>query len=330
MKRILQVLAVVGLLFTTPSGIYASAMDRDDVKTFVKEMSSSHGFSEAELHAIFENVEFSESVIRAISRPAEALPWYRYRPIFIQSARIESGVRFWQQNREVLSLAESEFGVPAEIIVAIIGVETRYGDVTGSYKVINSLSTLAFDYPTRSTFFRSELEQFLLLTREQGFDPLTLEGSYAGAMGIPQFISSSFRNYAVDFNKDGVIDIWNNIDDAVGSVGNYLMRHGWERKEKIAMPAVVKGDKYKTFINTELKPQNNILELAGHDVSVQPGLRADVPVKLMEFENSDANEYWLGFQNFYVITRYNHSMLYAMAVYQLAEEIKTSYLLTRD
>lgn len=303
-----------------------SVLARDDVRLFIHEMSKRHGFNTDELNTIFQKVEFSDSVIAAISRPAESLPWHKYRLIFLDPARIQLGVQFWKRNRESLQRAEAQFGVPAEVLVAIIGVETRYGRNMGTYTVINSLSTLAFDYPQRSSFFRSELEQYLLLTKEQGFDPMALRGSYAGAMGIPQFISSSYRNYAIDFDNDGVIDIWNSVDDAIGSVANYFKLHGWQRGKQVVQPATVKGDKYKILVSDDLKPANTAAELRRYNISSSTKLPPDSMVKLLVLEDRNSNEYWLGFENFYVITRYNNSALYAMAVYQLADEIKSGYL----
>ena len=291
---------------------YPAMLEREDVRLFIDEMSKKHGFNTDQLDAIFQKVRISDSVLAAISRPAETLPWHKYRPIFLGPARIKLGVEFWRNNSDSLQRAETQFGVPAEVLVAIIGVETRYGKDKGKYPVIDSLSTLAFDYPPRSNFFRSELEQYLLLTKEQGFDPLALKGSYAGAMGIPQFISSSYRNYAVDFNHDGVIDIWNSMDDAIG--------------KQVAMPAVVNGEKYKQLLSDDLKPLNTAGELRRYDIKASTRLSQDTMAKLLVLEDRNGNEYWLGFENFYVITRYNNSALYAMAVYQLADEIKSSYL----
>lgn len=324
MNKLLTIFIAV-LVFAQVSQTYASVLDNADVRNFINEMSKKHGFKVSELDAIFSKVKFSDSVIDAISRPAEALPWHKYRSIFLGSDRIRLGVEFWHRHKKALQRAEVQYGVPAELLVAVIGVETRYGQQKGKYPVIDSLSTLAFEYPKRSSFFRGELEQYLLLTKEQGFNPLVLKGSYAGAMGIPQFISSSFRTYAVDFDHDGVIDIWNSLDDAIGSIGNYFKLNGWQRGQPIATPAVVKGDKYKQLITGDLKPVISTDELRRYDVEpatpVPPGTKA----KLLVLEDKDKNEFWLGFENFYVITRYNTSALYAMAVYQLAAEIKSRY-----
>ena len=322
-KLVLPVL----LIFTTAAICPAEAnfAERDDVRVFINEMVNKHGFTMSELSSVLARVELSESVLKAISRPAEKLPWYKYRPIFLQPDRIRKGIEFWRENTTVLNQAQKIYGIPVEIIVAIIGVETRYGKNAGNYKVINSLATLAFEYPDRAAFFKSELEQFLLLAREQGFDPVTITGSYAGAMGIPQFIASSYRNYAVDFDNDGVIDIWTNIADTIGSIANYFSKHGWSRGQQIAVPAVVKGDLYTRILTNDLKPRTPAADLAAYGISHNSGLVPGSYVKLLNLETDKGYEYWLGFENFYVITRYNNSMLYAMAVYQLAREVRSGY-----
>ena len=216
MRFLIIKLLAGGLLY----GCIASAniSNNKEIQQFINEMVSKHGFDKAELVDVIARARVSDTVLEAISRPAEALPWYKYRPIFLQQDRIRQGVKFMQKHKTVLDKAEKAYGVPREIITAIIGVETRYGRNTGRYKVIDSLVTLAFYYPKRSRFFRGELEQFLLLSREQDLDPHEVTGSYAGAMGISQFISSSYRNFAVDFDIDGKTDIWNNPTDAIGSV----------------------------------------------------------------------------------------------------------------
>ncbi|MEX2523518.1 MAG: lytic murein transglycosylase B [Gammaproteobacteria bacterium] len=306
-------------------GASANILERDDVQVFINNMASQHSFDSNQLEEVFRNVRISDSVLEAISRPAEALPWYKYRPIFIRADRIRLGAEFMEEYGGLLARAEKEYGVPEEIITAVIGVETRYGGHKGGYKVIDSLATLAFFYPKRSDFFRRELEQFLLMTREQKMDPHEVMGSYAGAMGIPQFISSSYRNYAVDFDDDGKIDIWSNPVDAIGSVANYFRIHGWKKGKQVIVPASVKGEQYEQVLSNGLKPHIRAGELPDHGVYARSPLKADEQVKLLEFELSDGKEYWLGLHNFYVITRYNHSALYAMAVYQLSQEIKKHY-----
>ncbi|NKB38011.1 MAG: lytic murein transglycosylase B [Gammaproteobacteria bacterium] len=321
-KSFFLLISLLGFIHTASSDTLSS---RTDVKQFIDEMVNEHEFDEANLKNIFDQAKIRESIIKAISRPAEAKPWYKYRPIFLTADRIKLGVKFLQENEETLRRAEQKYGVPVEIIVAIIGVETRYGKHAGKYKVINSLSTLAFEYPKRSRFFRSELKHFLLLCREQGLDPMQVKGSYAGAMGIPQFISSSYRSYAADFDSDNKIDIWDNPVDAIGSVGNYFKVHGWKAGEMVATRAEVENDKYLAVLSKGLELHMNSSELAQYGISGKQMPEQDMKIKFLEYEQKKEPEFWLGFHNFYVITRYNHSALYAMAVYQLSTEILKKY-----
>lgn len=294
-------------------------------RDFIKEMSRKHDFSREELEGLFSRVEHQQSIIDAISRPAESKPWYQYRPIFVTASRIREGVDFWQRNQALLDAAEKEYGVPPHIIVAIIGVETRYGRHSGRYRVIDSLSTLAFDYPPRASFFRSQLETFLLMAREEKRDPLDFLGSYAGAMGMPQFIPSSFRAYAVDFDKDGHRDLWGNPSDVIGSVANYFARHKWHQGEPIATRATLKGQPPQEVLDKGYRPSLPLGELRSMGVSTVANYNDDDEVALIALESSPSNQqYWVTQHNFYVITRYNHSPLYAMAVYQLGEAIRTS------
>lgn len=299
-----------------------SLAERPEVQAFIREMAAKHDLDAHKLTGIFARARTQPEIIAAITRPAEAKPWHAYRKIFLTPQRIEGGVAFWQAHEPVLARAEQVYGVPAEIIVAILGVETFYGRITGKHRVLEALSTLAFDYPRRAAFFRKELEHYLLLTQEEGIDPLSLQGSYAGAMGLAQFMPSSYRAYAVDFNGDRRRDLWNNPQDAIGSVANYLSTHGWQRGEPIALPARVQGRGYQTLLSRELKPQQDLRRL------IQQGVTPEAPIDetnlaiLLELEGPNSPEYWLGFANFYVITRYNHSPLYAMAVYQLSQEIR--------
>jgi membrane-bound lytic murein transglycosylase B len=323
--RLLPLLSGISLLY----GAQVSAADlaeqavaqRADVQAFINDMASKHGFDRQNLSRLFGQVELKQKIIDAITRPAESKPWFQYRPIFVTKTRIEEGVAFWNQHRAELERAEKEYGVPAEIIVAIIGVETRYGRHKGGYRVMDSLSTLAFEYPKRAKFFLSELEQYLLLAREEGLDPLSIKGSYAGAMGKAQFISSSYRNYAVDFDGDGKRDLWNNTADAIGSVANYFKRHRWQPGGKIASPALVGGNHIQVTVSKGYKPHSSVAELRKNGVTPRTRLDPEAQAALIELQNKNGREYWVGLNNFYVITRYNHSPLYAMAVYQLGQEI---------
>ncbi len=288
---------------------------------FIGTMVSEHQFDETELRHLFQAVEIKDKILQAISAPAEALPWYKYRKIFLTDSRIKDGLRFWRENEPVLTTVEKEYGVPPEIITAIIGVETRYGAHTGSYRVIDALATLAFAYPKRSQFFSSELVQFLILCRDEQLDPLEPLGSYAGAMGVPQFMPSSYIRYAADFDLDSKRDIWHNNADVIASVANYFAQHRWQKGAAIAFPVTASGDAYRQALTKGLQPDTSVAQLKHWQVSVPEQLNQAEKVKLLAFEQENDEELWLGLHNFYVITRYNHSPLYAMAVYQLSQAI---------
>ena len=296
----------------------------DDQQSFVQEMVDKHGFKSSYIEQTLNNANKSQTILDAIARPWEAKPWHQYYPIFLTEKRLNKGLEFWQTHKDTLEKVEKETGVPAQIIVAIIGVETYYGTYKGKYPVLDALYTLGFYYPPRAKFFRSELEQYFLLTREEGFDPHGLKGSYAGAMGWGQFISSSYRHYAVDYDGDGIRDLLNNPVDAIGSVANYFKKHGWKPGKDIAFPAEVTGDQYQSLVNKNLKYKHTWQELNEKGVSLKTTaeISSGNSAKLLEFEQKDSLEYWVGLPNFYVITRYNHSPLYAMAVYQFSEQLR--------
>lgn len=298
--------------------------DKSIIKKFIDEMVAEYKYDQGVLTELFSKVRLHQSILDAISRPAESKPWYEYRKIFVTRDRVRGGVLFWNEHEAVIKQVADKYKVPPEIIVAIIGVETRYGKHKGRYPVIDSLSTLAFAYPPRAKFFRSELKQYLLMTREENLDPLAQKGSYAGAMGMPQFISSSFRNYAVDFDNDGQRNLWTNTADALGSVGNYFKRHGWVAGQPIAHKVEVNGIKYKQLLSNSLKPQYTQDELMLAGVTLPGNVPRDIKGTLIELDSGDGPEYWVVWKNFYVISRYNHSALYSMAVYQLSQEILKS------
>lgn len=316
-------IALFTLVATT--GLYANP-DLPDLALFINEMQQKHGFDKEELATLFADVQVKKSILKAIARPAEkSKPWYEYRKIFITNKRIKGGVKFWQQHAKALAKAEQEYGVPAEIIIAILGVETRYGGNVGSYRVVDALATLAFRYPPRSPFFRSELEHFLLLTREEQMPVLDPVGSYAGAMGLGQFMPSSYRAYAVDFDGDNKRDIWTNPTDAIGSIANYMHHHGWLEGEGIVHKTAITQDQPIDLIAQGSKPNINRQQLEQAQVSL-----ANVPdesdlFSLISLTQKRGEEYWLAEQNFYTITRYNHSRMYAMAVTQLAQAISEQY-----
>ncbi|RLA01153.1 MAG: lytic murein transglycosylase B [Gammaproteobacteria bacterium] len=316
----MKLLSLFTCLFISTSVV--ADPDLTGLADFIEQMQSQHGFSEVELEKVFADVEVKQSIIKAISRPAEkSKPWYEYRKIFLGSSRIDGGVKFWNKHADSLAKAEQKYGVPAKIIVAILGVETKYGGNVGGYRVVDALSTLAFEYPPRSKFFKSELENFLLLTRDEGMSPLAAKGSYAGAMGLPQFMPSSYRHYAVDFDGDGHTDIWTNPNDAIGSIANYLKVHGWISGESIVHRTTVKGKSYLPLVEKGMKPSIERETLKSVDISLQKLPDGTDLLALIELEQENGPEFWLARQNFYSITRYNHSTMYAMAVTQLGEEI---------
>lgn len=323
MAKLLLVPALTVLMIFSAVAHAESYLSRAEVDAYIEELIQQHNFSRPELEEVLAAAERRQDIIDLMRRPAERrLNWHEYSKIFLDEQRIAGGVEFWQQNQATLERAQKEYGVAPEVIVAIIGVETRYGRVTGRHRVVDALMTLAFDYPPRASFFRKELTQFLLLAREEGKNPISLTGSYAGAMGFGQFIPSSYRSYAVDFDQDGVRDIWQNRNDAIGSVANYFSRHGWRGAEQVTLPVQLKAETEQllSIANQSLKPTHSIAEMAEMGVIVD-GLDPDARVLLLRLLGGEKPEYWLGFDDFYVITRYNHSRLYAMAVYQLGQEI---------
>jgi membrane-bound lytic murein transglycosylase B len=284
-------------------------------------MVKQHGFQEAALRQQFAQVQIQQPILDAMAMPAEAKPWFQYREIFMTEERIAGGVKFWQDNDAVLRAMQQEYGVPAEIVIAIIGVESKYGAHTGKYRVIDALATLGFARPARSDFFQKELENFLLLSRSEQLDVLQPMGSYAGAMGLPQFMPSSYLSYAVDFDHDGKRDIWKNSADAIASVANYFVRNQWHSGQPIVFPVTASGQAYQQALHHGVKPDTSVQALQALNIHTPPQLPASTPVKLLSFQQADSEDLWLGLHNFYVITRYNHSPLYALAVYQLSQAI---------
>lgn len=316
MRLIVKFLYV--FLFLLPLAVSANYADRADVKHFINEMVSKHQFDRDYLVHKFSRAKRLDNVLESIAKPAERiLTWEQYRPIFIKDKRIKLGKEFLKQHDAVLQRAEDTFGVPKEIITAIIGVETYYGRYSGKYDVFNSLTTLGFDYPPRSKFFKKELEELLLLTREEDVDIESVRGSYAGAMGMPQFISSSYRHYAIDFDNDGKRDLWSNIEDVIGSVANYFSRHGWQKGEPVTY-RVSLNKAINDIGRKSIKPSKTVKQYRMSGVDIDASIAGDTKASLIELKGRDGIEHWLGLKNFYVISRYNHSALYSLAVYQLS------------
>lgn len=308
----------------SPRPVPNNFAQRNDVQQFIDEMVGRHGFSRTQLQQWFGQIHSQEDILRLISRPAEkTLTWGEYREIFLDQRRIDNGAAFWERHWSTLERAQRDYGVPPQVVVAILGVETRYGKVTGSHGVLEALSTLAFDYPPRADFFRRELEAFLQLVHEEDINPLSLQGSYAGAMGLAQFMPSSYRAYAVDFDGDNHRDLWHNPVDAIGSIANYLAEHRWQRDGLITLPASVAGNGYQRFISRGLEaPEAEMAQLQSAGVSPRRPVAPQTRAFLLALTTSGGVEHWLGFYNFYAITRYNRSPLYAMAVHQLGEAIQ--------
>lgn len=322
LKKLLLVSILLGLA-TAAIAIAAAAPTgplSKEAEKFVRQMASRHGFNAAALRKTLREARFQPDIIKVMTTPATARPWVDYYPIFLTPRRIEGGAQFWRDNADALARAERQYGVPAEIIVATIGIETLYGKNTGRHRMLDALTTLAFDYPRRAGFFRGELEEYLLLTREDLFDPLALKGSYAGAMGLPQFIPSSYRRYAIDFDGDGRIDLWQ-AADAIGSVANYYRQYGWQNGAPVVLRAGAFGDDYEKFLQPDIKPQTTLDEFRRALVTVREEIPGDTPASLFTLEAEDGRQYWLGLNNFYVITRYNRSIFYAMTVYRLGQEV---------
>jgi len=305
----------------------ATAVDtaRPEVRGFIEELATRHGFAPDYVAGVLADGETRQRILDAISRPAEKTkPWSEYRAIFLTPERIAAGVAFRDMHAAALERTAARTGVPAETICSVVGVETFYGRRTGSWRVVDALTTLAFDYPPRSGFFRGELEQLFLLARDEGLDIAALTGSYAGAIGPPQFIPSSYRAYAVDGDGDGRRDLLENWDDIFASVANYFVAHGWEPGQPVAARARGAGE------GAAAPASANRLELAETVGSLRergfrfgPAPAPDAGAMMMSLEGDLGTEHWVGFGNFYVITRYNRSAMYALAVHQLAEAIAT-------
>ena len=324
--KALPAMAVAMVLLLTPLAAVADYASRPEVQTYLDELSARHGFSRQWLSGVLAGAERKDSIIEAISRPAEkAKPWHEYRGIFVTDERIVAGVDFWHEHGDTLAAATEQFGVAAEVVVAVIGVETYYGRYLGRYRVIDALATLAFDYPRRARFFKGELTEFLLLVREEGHDPSKPMGSYAGAMGYGQFIPSSYRAYAVDFDADGVRDIWTNKVDAIGSVANYFARHDWRGQGPAALRVELADPTLDGLVNAGLELGHTVGDLRDRGVTGTDALAPDARAALFRMQAVDGDEYWLGLHDFYVVTRYNRSAMYALAVLQLAAEIRRQF-----
>ena len=318
--------------FSLTLSFAAAAQTADEAAraAFIDKMVSAHGFDRAELTSLIDAAVIDQTILDTMARPAErVVPWFEYRNIFMTEERIAAGVRFWAEHAATLEQVAERYGVAPEMVVAIVGIETYFGTRMGKYRVLDALATLAFAYPPRAAFFTSELEAFLLLSREEQVDPTAALGSYAGAMGAGQFIPSSFRAYAVDADADGKRNLWTDWDDVFGSVANYFAKHGWRTGEPVMQPAT----RPERFAGPE--PRNSldlgdtVGSLAELGYVFTTTLPSDAPAAAYSFEAAGGgSEYWVGYHNFHVVTRYNRSTKYALAAHQLSQAIRSRYVET--
>jgi membrane-bound lytic murein transglycosylase B len=307
---------------TSPHAQQAFDPARPDIAGFIADVAHRHEIEPASLTAVLAQAQSQPAILAAISRPAErTLGWDEYRAKFLIDKRIQRGAETYAIRRTALERAATSTGVPVDILLGIVGVETFYGDNTGRYRVVDALATLAFDYPPRSPYFTQELEQYLLMAREEKLDPLTPRGSYAGAMGIPQFMPTSFRRFAVDGDGDGTRDLWTDWDDVFASVGNYLREHGWRAGEPVMVPADASAAKLDGLDMTTLDMKETVGSLRRRGVRFQTTLADETPATLVPLAVGFGTEYRVGFANFVAITRYNRSLMYASAVSDLADAI---------
>jgi membrane-bound lytic murein transglycosylase B len=315
-------LAVPALVAASASPVAALDLTRPEVRQFIDGLVRQDGFDRPFVESVLGPAETKQSILDAMARPAEKVkPWFEYRAIFITPQRISAGVDFYREHEARLRRVSGQTGVPAEVIAAIIGVETFYGTRTGSYRLVDSLATLGFDYPPRGEFFRKQLRELFLLAREEGLDVTTLTGSYAGAMGPPQFIPSSYRSFAIDGSGDGRRNLVADWDDIIASVANYFVRHDWQPGQVVATRGELKASGQRPAGTNELALRDTVASLQRQGVIFTTDLPASAPALLVELDGRDGKEHWVGFQNFYAITRYNRSVMYALAVHELSQAI---------
>jgi membrane-bound lytic murein transglycosylase B len=320
---------LLAALVCVPAGAQPAAaaaggfdLNRPEIVQFVNDVVSRDGLNRKAVRKLLKEAQPQPKIIEIMTRPIEKIaPWWEYRQHFLTEERIGEGVAFWRDHQMALEQISAQYQVPSEYLVAILGVETKYGRITGHYRALDALTTLAFDYPPREKFFRAELEEFLLLTRENKLDPLTVTGSYAGALGVPQFMPSTYRRYSVDANTDKQRDLWGDWDDILASVANYLREHGWTPGAPVLAETRLEPDPSFQIEPHNLELTETLASLAAHGVKVDTELAADTPVVLISAEQHDGPAYRVGFHNFYVLTRYNASARYAMAVYELAQAV---------
>lgn len=325
----MRLLRPIMVLFVAPL-LIATFIDRsnahepgDSVDQFIMTMVNDHGFSKDPLVKLLHSAEKKTNILNAFGKPATAKPWSFFRKLYVTEFREKQGLKFWNTHADLLARAERQFGIPPEIVTALIGIETNYGSYTGEFRIVDAFYTLGFYGERRNKYFLKEFKEFLLLARENNMDPIAIKGSFAGAIGIAQFMPSSYREYAIDFDGDDKADLENSVADAVGSASNYLSRHGWRRGEPIVFPVSSKQTKTLNALAGKSKPNRSLRELREDAVDVDfPPLSDDTKVGFFKLEGEEGMEYWISMKNFYVITRYNPSNNYAMAIVQLSQKIK--------
>ena len=308
------------------SFISNTVLAKDDLslrlQAFADRMEKEYQFDGKDVLNTLQSLQVNKNIIDKMNRPAESLPWHRYRPIWMKDKRISGGVEFYKKYQPELEKAEKQYGVDKMMIVAIIGIESFYGSHQGTYPVLDALYTLGFHYPKRATFFKSELEHYFLLARQQKWELSDIKGSYAGAMGMGQFISSSYRAYGVDFNQNGKVDLFNSPVDMIGSVANYFKKHGWKNKGFVAKKVILNSQQAKQLVQKKLQLSKRLADLETSGIIAKEINDKDAKVAVFAFEQKNANEHWIVAKNFYAITRYNHNAMYALAAFQLSEAIE--------
>lgn len=319
--------ALILFLFSFASDADTAFTQRKDVQLFIKEMVKKYHFNARELTATLKQVQLQPKIIESMEKPFEKKNWDVYRDLFLTPARLKAGMAYWAANKQTLEQAQKQYGVAPEIIVAILGVETLYGERQGDNRVLDALSTLAFDYPKRSTYFKHELQQYLLLCREHKVPATKYRGSYAGAIGQPQFMPSSYRNFAVDFHHKGIRDLVDNNDDSIASVANYFKAHGWQANAGVAQHAKLIGTRYKHLQINPRKANYYYSQLIANGIKPMTAAH-NHPARagLIELTTANGNEYWLAYPNFFVITRYNSSPQYALVVYLFSQQLKQQWI----
>ncbi|QMT60606.1 lytic murein transglycosylase B [Legionella sp. PC997] len=325
-KPSLGFMAIILLIFSFSTYSDTAFTKRKDVQLFIKSMVKEHHFTAKELTAIMNQVVIQPDIIESMEKPYEKKNWDVYRDLFLTPARLKGGLDYWVANREALDRAQKKYGVPPEIIIAILGVETLYGERQGDHRVLDALATLAFNYPKRSPYFTKELKEYLLLCREHGVPATQYKGSYAGAIGQPQFMPSSYRNFAVDFNNTGKRDLVSNNADSIGSIANYFHQHGWKTNDGVAQNAKLVGSLHKRIQMNPKRPNYYYSQLLAHGVKpITAAHNHPSRAALIELVTAKGNEYWIAYPNFFVITRYNSSPQYALVVYLLAQQLKQQW-----